>query len=110
MNSGNRTFGRRRPPFFPIIIIGLFGLSAVVMWLWNAILPELIHVNAITYWKAMGLLVLSRILFGGFKFGPPQGKPPFFRSAWKEKWMNMSEEEKATFKAQWRERCGRRKE
>ena len=108
MNNENRNFGRKRPPFFPIIIIGLFALSAVVMWLWNATLPELIHVNTITYWKAMGLLVLCRILFGGFKFGPPPGRSPFSRAGWREKWKGMSEEEREKFKAQWREKCGRR--
>lgn len=107
MNRENRVFGRRRPPFFPIMIIGLFALSGVVMWLWNTILPDLIYVNLITYWKAMGLLVLCRILFGGFKFGPPPGRPPFSRSGWREKWKNMSEEEREKFKAQWRERCRR---
>ena len=110
MNSENKVLRRRRPPFFPVIIIGLFAMSAVVMWLWNAILPELIHVNVITYWKAMGLLVLCRILFGGFKFGPPPGRPPFSRAGWREKWKNMSEEEREQFKTQWRERCGRRHE
>lgn len=110
MNNGDNQFNRRRKPFFLIIIIGIFAMSGVVMWLWNTILPDLIHVNTITYWKAMGLLVLCRILFGGFKFGPPPGKPPFGRSAWREKWMSMNDEERAKFKEQWRERCGRKRD
>ncbi|MFT3748322.1 MAG: hypothetical protein QM768_08405 [Agriterribacter sp.] len=109
MSSNNSAFRRRRPPFFPVMVIGIFVMSGVVMWLWNTILPDLVHVSNITYWKAMGLLVLCRILFGGFKFGPPRNNAPFGGpGGWREKWMNMSEEEKAKFKEQWRERCGRK--
>lgn len=56
----------KKPLFilFPAFI--LFAASGLVMWLWNTILPEIIGVKELTYWKAMGLLVLCKILFGGF--------------------------------------------
>lgn len=93
--------------FAPVIMLAVLVLSAVVMWLWNAILPDLIHVERITYWKSVGLLVLCRILFGGFRFGQPRNKPPFFNRGFREKWMNMSEEERNQFKEKLRERCRR---
>src|SRR4051794_23620020 len=38
----------------------------VVRQLWNWLLPPLLGVREITFWQALGLLALSRILFGGF--------------------------------------------
>ena len=100
---------RRRFFFFPLIPIAaalLFGL--IVMLLWNAILPQVTNAPPLGYWQAVGLLVLCRILFGNFRgrpqFGPGRewrGGPP-----WRSKWMNMSDEEKAKFREEWRKRCG----
>lgn len=41
----------------------------IVMSLWNAVLPDIAPVHTITYWQSVGLLILSRILFGGFGHG-----------------------------------------
>jgi hypothetical protein len=38
------------------------------MRLWNALLPELFGWRQVTFWQALGLLVLCRILFGGHGF------------------------------------------
>ena len=95
---------------FPIIFIGailLFGV--IVMLLWNATLPAIIGVKAITFIQALGILILSRILFGGFGRGRGWRGG---RGAWKmkmqEKWGNMSDEEKEKFRAEWKNRCGGR--
>lgn len=58
--------------WIPLGIIGGLGLLAlggwVVMRLWNHILPGLIPgVGYLTFYKAVGLLLLSKILFGGFR-------------------------------------------
>lgn len=94
----------------PLMIMGFIlivaGFSFVVMWLWNAILPDLLGVGTLSFWQALGLLVLSKILFGGFggsckekkKHGPP---PRHF----KDKWKNMNEEERQKFKEEWKKRC-----
>lgn len=100
---------RRRPPFiafrfFPLFIVAailIFG--GVVMLLWNAILPDVLHVTQISYWQAVGLLVLCRILFG-FRGGGP-GRFNHGRGPWRQKWMNMSEDEKAKLRAAWKSRC-----
>lgn len=96
-------------PFFGIGALLLGGWA--VMLLWNAILPDVTGVKALTYWQAMGLLILSRILFGGWRGGGRSGgfnkhKPDFQKhAAWRDKWMNMSMEERLKFKQEWRERC-----
>jgi hypothetical protein len=95
-------------PFIVAAVILLFGW--IVMLLWNAILPPTVHAGEISYWQAVGLLILTRILFVGFagkRFGGHGFKE---RMYWKEKWSNMSDEEKAKFKEQWRMRCGRPKD
>ncbi len=47
-----------------IAFMGLMGL--VVSGLWNALMPAIFGLRAITFWQALGILVLSRILFGRF--------------------------------------------
>ena len=58
--------------FIALGIVSLAGIaftafSGVTMLLWNHILPGVFHIGAITIWQAAGILLLSRILFGGFK-------------------------------------------
>ena len=38
--------------------------GAVVMLLWNWLAPDLFHLPQVTFWQALGLLALCRILFG----------------------------------------------
>ena len=105
----NRQRPRRRFIFFPLVAIMmllLFGL--VVMLLWNAILPEALHAGRLKYRQAVGLLVLCRILFGGFG-GPFRGRwPGGGGPAWRNKWTKMTPEEQERFKAEWQRRCGRK--
>ena len=100
------SFGRRRFGFFPMfILLALLAFSYGVYWLWNNVLVAVVAVRPVTYWQAMGLLVLSRILLGGFKFGPSGGYTPYGGgSPWREKWRQMSEEDRAKFKNEWRKR------
>jgi hypothetical protein len=59
--------------FAPVGIAGLvlftFIVGEIVRRLWNWLLPSLFGFPAITFWQAIGLLVLARILFGGFGRG-----------------------------------------
>ena len=106
-NHSNRKFGPGKVFFFVgMATLFVFVMGSVVMFLWNTILPDLTGVKPIRFWEAIGLLILSRILFGGFRFGP--GGKKYGRSRgryWKEKWMNMNEEERAKFKEKWKGRC-----
>lgn len=102
MNSKNKC-GRKGLLFLLIVPIILGGLTATVMWLWNEIVPELFGIAHISFWQALGLLVLCKILFGGFGCGGRRkfGRGPGFR----RKWRNMNEEEKEQFKERWKMRC-----
>ena len=96
---------KRRFAFgFPSMVIPFFFLGGlVVMLLWNAILPQVLGLSALNYWQATGILVLTRILFGGFTGGPFRshrgGFPP-----WITRWDNMSEEEKMKLKEEMQSR------
>ena len=60
--------------FAPFAIVGIvlfaFIGGSVVQWLWNWLTPPLFGLPQITFWQALGLLALSRILFGGLGVGP----------------------------------------
>lgn len=86
-----------------------FVLSALVMFLWNALLPQITHLTAITYWQALGLMLLCRILFGGFNFGKWFGGRRETRFL-KDKLTGMDENARAAFKEEWRRRCERKGE
>ena len=109
----NHPFHPAKYVFFAVVAAAFVLLmGGVVMLLWNAILPRVLGVNPLTFWEAVGLLVLSKILFGGFggmrKWDKSRrhGRPGRSRRAgWREKWMNMSDEERQEFKAKWKERC-----
>lgn len=45
----------------------LFGF--IVMWLWNWLMPEIFGLTTLTYWQAIGIFILSKIVFGGFGGG-----------------------------------------
>jgi len=45
------------------------AVTAIVMLLWNALIPSVIGWGAISYWQSAGLIVLSRLLLGGFGKG-----------------------------------------
>jgi hypothetical protein len=52
----------------PAAIVGIVAVAGagglIVKLLWNALLPPLFGFPLVTFWQALGLLVLSRILFG----------------------------------------------
>ena len=97
---------RKKMIFIPFLVIGGLALvSYIVMLLWNALIPVIFHVTAITFWQAAGILILSKILFG-FGKGGHRGGAPWMRQRM-ERFKNMSPEEQQRFREQWRERCGK---
>lgn len=50
----------------PALVIFIAIGGALVLYLWNWLLPALFGWPQITFWQALGLLALCRILFGGF--------------------------------------------
>ncbi len=95
----------RRPLFILIPIALFFAVGGIVMLLWNWLMPIIFGLKAITYLQALGLFLFSRILVGSFGFG--KRKPPFANSKFKEKMMNMTDEERQRFKEEWESRCKR---
>ncbi len=81
-------------------------LSFIVMNLWNVLMPGIFAVRAISFWQALGLLVLSKILFGGFR--PYPGGGPRWRRRMMERWEQMTPEEREKFKQGLRRGCGTR--
>jgi hypothetical protein len=98
-------FWIKRAIFIPIAIAaGIFIFGSLVMFLWNSILPVVFGISTITFWQALGILVLSRILFGGFKGGHGHCHSHTGHH-WNGKWMHLSPEERKKMKEEWRNRC-----
>jgi hypothetical protein len=92
---------------FAILAIA-FGalLSYVVMLLWNGVLAVVVPIATISFTQAIGLLVLSKILFGGFHGRCGGGRGSHWKNELTEKWHAMSPDEKDRMKEEWRNRCG----
>lgn len=94
---------KKRPIFILIPIAIFFAVGGIVMLLWNWLIPVLFGLKTITYLQALGLFLLSRILFGSLGFG--NRKPPFANQRFRNKMMNMTDEERQQFKEEWKSRC-----
>ena len=100
-----KRFGIRRVIGFVLMaIIGVLVFGNIVMWLWNALMPVIFHLPIISFAQALGLLVLSKILFSSFRGGGP-GR--FRGGRLRQKWMDMTPEEREKFKAKLENYCGR---
>jgi hypothetical protein len=90
--------------FAPLAIVGFLVFiaigGAVVRLLWNWLLPAIFGLPEITFWQAIGVLALSRILFGGF--GMHGGGPRRLRNRWE----HMTPEERERFRQGMRDRWG----
>jgi len=93
--------------FIPIGLLAIALFGGIVMLLWNNVLVPVTHVSLINFWQALGILVLSKILFGGFH-GGPRGKHYDWRRNMLERWEKMTPEEREKFKQDWKAHCGRR--
>ena len=87
---------------FGLVFFALF--TFVVKWLWNWLMPALFGLHLITFWQALGILVLSKILFGGFRGGPHRDWN--WRRRMFKHWEKMTPEEREEFRERMRGRCG----
>jgi hypothetical protein len=109
----NRQFFRRGVRFrvgkiigFVILgIIGIFAFGSIVMLLWNALMPVIFNLRQITFLQALGLLLLAKILFSGFRGGPRAHGSRWKRDALREGWANMTPEQQEKFRQEWGHRC-----
>src|SRR5947199_7026814 len=86
------------------VTIGTAVFGFMVMSLWNWLMPTLFGWRLISFWQALGLLLLSKILFGGFRGRPVQHL--HWRRRMMERWEQMTPEEREKFRAGMRGRCG----
>src|SRR5260370_27567902 len=92
--------------FLAFMLVG----GEIVMHLWNWLLPPLFGWRLITFWQALGLLALCRILFGGWGgHGSGRSGRPNFRSRMKERmnerWERMTPAEREKFRQRFPGRC-----
>ena len=45
-----------------VALAAVFGFA--VQWLWNTLMPEVFNLPEVSYWQAVGLVVLAQIFFG----------------------------------------------
>ncbi|MGA9643740.1 MAG: hypothetical protein WBQ72_20250 [Terriglobales bacterium] len=94
-----------RPKWMKMMMIAPFAIVAIllfiaaggeiVMHLWNWLLPPLFGWRVITFWQALGMLVLCRILFGGIS---GRGLHRSRRRRMGERWERMTPEEREKFR------------
>src|SRR5436190_23169083 len=86
------------------IVLAVFIGGEVVKQLWNWLLPPLFGWHQVTFWQALGLLVLCRILFGGLgRHGSGRARSSV-RRRMAERWEHMTPEERERFR---QGMCGR---
>lgn len=112
---------RRHRPFgrLAMFVLLLPCLAALAGWvvksLWNAVLVDAIGARPLSFWQALGLLLLCRILLG--HWGPrrrprwsdggpgsPAG-PASPGGSWRDKWRSMTPQQREMFRSHWRARC-----
>jgi len=102
----------------PLAILGMvifaFIGGEVVMLLWNWLAPALFGLRQVTFWQALGLLALCRILFGGFglgggghRSGRRRRMDGRIRERMDERWEQMTPEERERFRQGLHDRSGR---
>ena len=84
-----------------LLFVALGG--AIVRLLWNWLLPTLFDWPEISFWQALGILALCRILFGGWG-GYGSGRSGIRRRLEERCCERMSPEERERFRQRLRER------
>jgi len=88
----------------PVVVLFLAAIGFIVMSLWNGLTPELFGWRVISYWQAVGLLILSRLLFGGFRGA--MGRSSHWRHRVMERIEHMTPEERERFRQAFESRWG----
>jgi hypothetical protein len=91
-----RFWAARIAKFIVFAAVGVLVFGLIVMKLWNWLMPPLFGVHAITFAQALGMLILGKILFGGFHRSGGRGR---WRSGMRERWAQMTPEQREKFRA-----------
>jgi hypothetical protein len=92
---------------FAALFVAVAGFATQALWNW--LMPQLFHLPAITLAQTYGLLLLSRILFGGFRGGRPGGwarKRREWQQRMASRMEHLSPEAREKFRQQMHTRCG----
>ncbi|MBD2721469.1 hypothetical protein [Hymenobacter armeniacus] len=91
--------------FFAALFVAVVTLATQALWNW--LMPSLFHLPVISLAQTLGLLALSRILFG-FRGGRPGGWAAK-RRAWKQRMAgrmeHLSPDAREKFRQEMRARC-----
>jgi hypothetical protein len=87
-----------------MVAVAFVVFGFVTMHLWNWLMPAIFGLRVITFGQAVGLVVLSKILLGGFT--PRPGGRRGWRGHMEERWANMSAEERERMRSGMRGRWG----
>jgi hypothetical protein len=95
-----KLFFKGRFVFIPLAVVAFVSLASfLVMQLWNNLLPDIFHIATITFWQAMGIFILCKILFG---FGRGGGRGfrggPWMRHKMEERLKSMTPEQREKFR------------
>ena len=89
-----------------LMVVAFLALVYIFMYIWNRTIPAVFGLKEIDYWQALGLLVISRIMIGGFGFRwANAGKQKFWRERVKMKMQHMSPDERDEFKRKLSQKC-----
>ncbi len=96
-----RTRARKMIVWAPLALVGFAAFVAlggvIVRWLWNWLLPPLFGWPTLTFWQALALLALCRILFGSFGGGGGAHRRRIHQRL-EERWQDMTPEERDRFR------------
>jgi Ca2+/H+ antiporter, TMEM165/GDT1 family len=98
---GRRIFRFLKMAVIVTAAVLLFGF--VVTHLWNYVMPSLFGLHLITFRQALALVILGRLLFGGFR----PGRGGMWRGRMMERWEQMTPEQREKFRDGMRGGCGR---
>ncbi|MCX6310658.1 MAG: hypothetical protein NT084_03385 [Bacteroidetes bacterium] len=92
--------------FAAVVALAALGFGYVTMQLWNWLMPAVFGLKMISFWQAFGILILAKILFGGFHRGTGgkccghggwKNHGGHWKNRWESKMANMTPEEKEKF-------------
>lgn len=85
-----------------LVLIGL-----VTQGLWNWLVPGLFAGPTLTFWQAIGLLALTKILFWTLGRGPGHWRNRYsgpWGYYWKDQWSKMTPEERERYRQKMQEK------
>jgi hypothetical protein len=98
----------KAPGILLIVIAAVAFFGWIVQSLWNWLIPAIVGWRPITFLQAIGILLLCKILFGGFRGRGGMRGGMHWRHRLGERWEKLSPEEQEKFRRAWRGRCGPR--